>query len=132
MGSYDITLFTDTNTSPDTISGSDSVTFQHVLVTRNQNNETLMSSCQNGYVMRCSLPPEVAIANAGTSIYIIIALLAVVIFALIVIAVLFLAKNVRDKGNVIKDLQRKLSQKDENYGKVENDARCGKLKHEII
>ena len=82
--------------------------------------------------MRCSLPPEVAIANAGTSIYIIIALLAVVIFALIVIAVLFLAKNVRDKGNVIKDLQRKLSQKDENYDKVENDARCGKLKHEII
>ena len=74
--------------------------------------------------MRCSLPPEVAIANAGTSIYIIIALLAVVIFALIVIAVLFLAKNVRDKGNVIKDLQRKLSQKDENYGKVEKDARC--------
>ena len=122
MGPYAITLFTETNTSPDTIRESDSVTFQHVFVTQNQNNVTLMSSCQNGYVMRCSAPPEHTIANAETSIYMIIALLAVVVFALIGIAVLFFAKNIRDKDNTIKDLQRKLSQKSEKYGKLENDA----------
>ena len=122
MGSNDITLFTDTNTSPDIISGRDSVTFQHVFVTRNQNNETLMSSCQNGYVMRCHVPQEYTIANAETSIYIIIALLAVVVFALIGIAALLLAKKIKDKDTTIKDLQRKLSQKGESYGKLENDA----------
>ena len=72
--------------------------------------------------MRCSSPPEHTIANAETSIYMIIALLAVVVFAFIGIAVLFFVKNIRDKDNTIKDLQRKLSQKGENYGKLENDA----------
>ena len=122
MGSYYITLFTETNTSPDTIRESDSVTFQHVRVTRNRINETLMSSCQNGYDIRCSPPPGDSIANAETSIYIIIALLAVVVFVLIGIAVLLLAKKIRDKDTTIKDLQRKLSQKGENYGKLENEA----------
>ena len=72
--------------------------------------------------MRCSVPQAYTIANAETSIYIIIALLAVVVFALIGIAALFLAKKIKDKDTTIKDLQRKLSQKDENYGKLENDA----------
>ena len=122
MESHHITLFTETNTSPNTIRESDSVTFQHVSVTRNQSNETLMTACQNGYVIRCSPPPEHSIANAETSMYVIVALLAVVVFALIGIAVLFLAKKIRDKDTTIKDLQRKLSQKGENYGKLENDA----------
>ena len=113
MADYEITIFAETRTLPSSINKH--TWYQHMSMNYNGRNETFMGSCQNGYNIRCA--PTNSPATAETSIYVAIALLA---FVLISALVLFLVKNIRDKGKTIENLQRQLSQKSEKYGTLEN------------
>ena len=117
MDNYEITLFADTRTPPSDI--NQHTRFQFMLMNYNGINETFMDTCQNGYNIRCDPRSPNSSATAESSIYVAISILA---FVLISALVLFLVKNIRDKGNTIKDLQRQLSQKSEKYGTLENDS----------
>ena len=84
----------------------------------NGRNQIFMDICLHGYNIQCAPALSNSPATAEASIYVAIALLA---FVLISALVMFLVKNIRDKSNTIKDLQRQLSQKSEKYGTLEND-----------
>ena len=116
MADYEITIFAETRTLPSSINKH--TWYQHMSMNYNGRNETFMDdTCQNGYKIQCAPAPLNSPATAETSIYVAIVLLA---FVLISALVMFLVKNIRDKGKTIKDLQRQLSQKSEKYGTLEN------------
>ena len=116
MADYEITIFGETKTQPSNINLH--TRYQHMSMNYDGRNQTFTDNCLHGYKIQCALAPLNSPATAETSIYVAIALLA---FVLISALVMFLVKNIRDKSNTIKDLQRQLSQKGEKYGTLEND-----------
>ena len=117
MPTHDINLFTTTSTSADDIDrGDSSAQFSGIMLNREGRLQNLFDSCQHGYVIQCNSDPILT-----NEIPVLVAMIALALI-IIAIVVMFLVKNIRDKGNTIKDLQRELSKRRENYGKLENDA----------
>ena len=121
MANYEITLFSDTNISPDSISERSSITFQNIWTTRHEANQTLFvtNSCLHGYSIQCAPPTNYFTATAEAPIY---SALIFLPLDLIGVVILLLVQNIRKKGVTIKELQRQLSQKSEKYDTLANDA----------
>ena len=121
MANYEITLFSDTSISPDSISERSSITFQNIWTTRNEVNQTLFltNSCLHGYSIQCAPPTNYFTATAEAPIYFAFIFLPLV---LIVAVILLLVQNIRKKGVIINELQRQLSQRSEKYDTLDNDA----------
>ena len=108
MTYHEINLFTLTNTSAEVIDRyGTSASFRDIELNRYGRRQTLLNSCQHGYVIQCA--PNL-IVTAETSVFLVIILLS-----LLIIVGLFLIKNIRDKGSTINNLKAKLVKRSENY-----------------
>ena len=97
--------------------------FRNLLVTRNGRNQSLLDSCQNGYVIQCAGPSYSSrrlmsfnddTTIAETSTFTAGYFLA---FAFIAMVLLIFMKIMKDKNNKINELEKELSRKNGNYGK---------------
>ena len=121
MANYEITLFSDTNISPNSISERSSITFQNIWTTRHEANQTLFvsNSCLHGYSIQCAPPAIYLTSTAEAPIFSALIFLPLLLIGAVIV---LLVQNIRKKGVLINDLQRQLSQRSEKYGTLENDA----------
>ena len=125
LSEQDIVLLASTYTPTENLNPhGTSVYFQQISVNLNGRNQTLLDSCQHGYVIQCApyysirrlMADNDTIAEETSTNKVTYSLIIVTM----AIMLLFLVKIIKDKNSKIVKLKRELGSMNETYGKLEN------------